>query len=177
MHQWMKSKLEEKGYSFIIPEMPNPEKPEINAWINKLNEVVDTNENTYLIGHSVGCQGVLRYLEKLDEKIKVKGVILIAPWMNLDEKTIEEEGEEAKEIAKPWIETPIDWEKVKSHIDNQVVCIFSDNDPYIPLSETDLFKEKLDAKIIIEKEKGHFTKSDNITENPTVISELENIKK
>ena len=174
MFKWIKDKLEEKNFSVVIPEMPNPEKPEIEAWVNKLNEVVDVNEDIYFVGHSIGCQAVLRYLERLGERIKAKGIIFIAPWMHLDEKTIEEGDEE---IVRPWIETPIDWEKVKSYIENQVVCLFSDDDPYVPLSETDLFKEKLNAKIIIEKNKGHFDRANNITENPTVVSELLKFKK
>ena len=175
MHQWMKKELEKKGFSVVAPIMPNPKEPEIDSWVNKISEIVDTNEEIYFIGHSIGCQTILRYLEKSD--IKVNGVVLIAPWMHLDEKTIEEEGKEIKEMARPWIETPINWKKVKSNIKNQVVCIFSDNDRYVPLSNADLFKEKLNAKIIVEHNKFHFDKANNITENKTAVSELLNFKK
>ena len=82
----------------------------------KLKEVAgDVDESTYFVGESIGCQGVLRYLETLDSDIKIGGVVLIAPWMKLDEKTIREEWEDAVEIARPWEETPIDWEKVKNN--------------------------------------------------------------
>ena len=155
--------------------MPNPEKPEIESWVGKLNKIVNLNEEVYFIGHSIGCQTILRFIEGI--KNNVKGVVLIAPWTHLNEETIEKEGEEVIEIAKPWIETPIDWKKIIAHIKNQVVCIFSDNDPYVPLGETDLFKNKLKAKIIIEHNKGHFDSESKITENPTVVHELLKIKK
>ena len=69
------------------------------------------------------------------------------------------------------METPIDWNKIKKHT-SKFVCILSDNDPYVPLSNAELFKEKLNAKIIIEKNKGHYTAGDNVKENRTVVEEL-----
>ena len=161
---WLRAELEKKGFSLEVPRMPNTDKPEINAWVNKLKETVkDTNEETYFIGHSIGCQGVLRFLETLNSETKIGGVILVAPWIHLDENTIKEEGEEVTEIAKPWIETLIDFEKIKKHTNN-FVCIFSDNDPYVPLSDSDLFKEKLNAKVIIKHNEGHFNDTQEIKE-------------
>ena len=156
MHRWIKKELENKGFKVVAPIIPNPNKPVISTWINKIKNIIKTpDEDTYLIGHSIGCQAILRYLEKLDSKIKVGKVILIAPWMYLDEKTIEEEGEESVRIAKPWVETPIDWSKIKKHT-KDFNCIFSDNDPFVPVSNKNLFEEKLGAKIIVEHNKGHF---------------------
>jgi predicted alpha/beta hydrolase family esterase len=168
MLQWIKNKLEERNFKVIVPKMPNPSEPKINSWINKIRKVAgDLSEEDILIGHSVGCQAVLRYMETLKDK-KVAKVILIAPWMYLDENTIKEEGEEVKKIAKPWVETPIDWKKVKIHC-KEFIAIFSDNDPYVPLSNTNLFKEKLNAKILILNNKGHFDPSSGIKELPEIL--------
>ena len=176
MHKWIKNELEKNNFSVIIPEMPNPKKPEIESWVEKLNKIVNFKEDVYFIGHSIGCQTILRFIEGI-EKDKINGVVLIAPWTNLNEETLEEEGEEVIEIAKPWIETPIDWKKIMLHVESQVVCLFSDNDVYVPLSETNVFKDNLKAKIIIEHNKGHFDSESKITENPTVVHELLKIKK
>ncbi|MFH1585193.1 MAG: alpha/beta hydrolase [archaeon] len=155
--------------------MPNPDEPEIDAWVGKLKEIVNNpNKETYFIGHSVVCQWVLRYLETLDSKVKIGGVIFIAPWMKLDEKTIEEEGEEVVEMARPWVETPIDWDKVKSH-EGKFVCPLSDNNPYVPLSNKELFEERLGAKIIIEHGKGHYDSDSSIESNETVVRELDRL--
>ena len=168
LYQWIKNKLEERNFKVIVPEMPNPSKPEINPWINKIKKVAgDLSDKDILIGHSVGCQAVLRYLGTLKNK-KIAKTILIAPWMNLDETTIEEEGEEVKEIAKPWMETPIDWKAVNNNC-KEFIAIFSDNDPYVPLSNVNLFKEKLNAKILILNNKGHFDPFSGIKELPEIL--------
>jgi predicted alpha/beta hydrolase family esterase len=174
MHIWLASTLKDKGYEVIVPAMPAPETPVIENWIAKLKEVAPVDENTVLVGHSVGCQAVLRYTETFPEGTKVRGIVLVAPWMELDETTIEEEGEEIKEIARPWMETPIDFEKIKTHTD-KFVAIFSDNDPYVPLSQEPFFKEKLGAKTIIEHGMGHFTESDNVSELSSSLAAVEGL--
>ena len=161
MLQWLKVSLEEKGYEVIAPEMPEPAIPKIESWVEKLKDVILPDKETILIGHSIGCQAILRYSQTLNEDIKIAGAVLIAPWMELDKQTTEEEGQEVVEIAKPWMETPIDFQKVKSHL-GKVVAIFSDNDPYVPLSQKDLFKNELGAETIVENGKGHFTVSDGV---------------
>ena len=168
MYKWIKKKLEDERFEVTIPKMPNADEPKIDAWVNKIKSIVkNPDKNVTLIGHSIGCQAILRYLETLNKKV-VKKVILIAPWLYLDEKTIEEEGEEVKEIAKPWVETPINWKKVKKHSD-KFVCIFSDNDYYVPLSNQEMFKKELNAEIIIQHEKGHFTEEDKVKELPIIL--------
>jgi len=154
---WLKSELESKGFEVHSPSMPNTDAPEINAWVNHLSKIVGTpNEETYFLGHSIGCQTIMRYLANLPGDSKVGGTVFVAGFFNL----ISEMDEEDKEIAKPWLETPIDTDKVKK-ICPKTIAIFSDNDPDVPLSDSELFKEKLGSKIKIEHNKGHFTGGDD----------------
>lgn len=169
LYKYVKDKLEETGFNVVVPKMPNSETPTINSWIGKLNEVIKSlDEEDILIGHSVGCQAVLRYLEQTD-KGKVGKVFLIAPWMHLDKETIEEEGEEVIEIARPWMETPIDWENVKIRAE-KFVAIFSDDDPFVPLSEEELFKENLGAETYVLYNKEHFDPPSGAHEFPEIFN-------
>jgi len=166
---WATEKLKKIGFEVIVPLMPNPTRPEIEPWLSKLSEVVgNVDEETIFIGHSIGCQAVLRFLERLEEGQKVSKVILVAPWMALDEETIAEEGLESIEISRPWTGTPIDFEKVKTH-SNKFVSIFSDNDPFVPLNQKELFEKALLAEVMVQHNKGHFTQSDNIHELPIIL--------
>jgi predicted alpha/beta hydrolase family esterase len=144
--------------------MPNTDEPKIEEWIGFLGENIKNIDNeTYFIGHSIGCQAVLRHIETLPDDVVVGGCILVAPWMELDKNTIEEEGEEVVEIARPWMETPIDFKKIKKHTD-KFLAIFSDNDPYVPLSEINLFEKELGAKIVVKNNEEHFNETEKIEE-------------
>ena len=161
---WLKKELDDLKIELRIFDMPNTETPVIEEWVGFLKEnVKDLNEGVFFIGHSIGCQGVLRYLETLDSDIKIGGAIFVAPWMELDMNTIEEEGQEAVEISKPWMEIPINFEKVKEHARN-FLCILSDDDPYVPMSNEDFFKEKLGAKTIVKHSEEHFNDTKEIPE-------------
>lgn len=170
---WVKQELESRGYEVVAPEMPNTDEPEIESWVDRLKKVTGkANENTLLVAHSIGCQATLRYLETLSGEQKFAGVIFVAPWMELDENTIKEEGEEVRNIAKPWMETPIDFEKAKRFVE-KFVAIFSDNDPYVPLEQELLFKELLSAQTEIVRNAGHFTTGDGFEQFPNLISRIE----
>jgi len=165
---WLKKELEEKDFQVEVPIMPNPEEPKINEWVGKLKEVCPSpDQEAYFIGHSIGCQAILRYLESLNPEIKIGGVTLVAPWMHLTGL----ESSEEQEIAKPWIETPIDFTKVRLHTNN-FIAIFSNNDPFVPISDKDIFKEMLSAEIIIEQDKGHFDDEAEIKELPSALNSL-----
>ena len=171
IHKWLKSELEKNGFKVNALKMPNSETPRIEEWIPFLQKNIPVlDKQTYLVGHSIGCQAILRYLETLPKETKVRKVILIAPWINLLDTAYENPDEE-KKIAKPWIETPINWEKCKSHT-KHFTAIFSDNDFCVPLSDKEIFRKKLNAKIIVEHNKGHFTMEDNVDKVPSALSSI-----
>ncbi len=171
MLQWLKSSLEDKGFNVSVPAMPDTEAPEISAWVGKIKDIVSPNENTILVGHSIGCQAILRYLEIIDEDIKITGIILIAPWMKLDEQTLKEEGKEVIKVAEPWMNNPINFEKIKNHI-GKAIAIFSDNDPYVSLEQKNIFEDRLGADIVIEHNKGHFDPHSNVRELPSALNAI-----
>ncbi len=169
MYQWIKKKLEEKGYEVEIPEMPDTDNPSITLWVDQLEKVLkDIDDETILIGHSIGCQAIMRYLEKLPEKVKFGKVIFIAPWVHLNMKVIRAEGREAEDIAKPWLEIPIDFSKVKTHSD-KFICFFSDNDKYMTLSGLSEFELLLDAEIVLLNHRGHFDRESNVKDLPEIV--------
>src|SRR3989344_4457056 len=160
---WLKKELEVNGFSVQVPQMPDAVHPRIFNWVPQIKEMIGVpDEETYLVGHSMGCQAIVRYFESLPDGIKVGGVIFVAGFLKRLTGLEEEPGFE--ETEKHWLETPVDLEKAGSHI-KKGVAIFSDNDLFVPLDNQDDFRDKLNCKIIIEHEKGHFSgPSDNITQ-------------
>ncbi len=152
---WLKKELEKQGFKVKVPQMPDPETPKIKSWVAHLAKVIgQPDKNTSLVGHSIGCQTIARYLETLPEGGIFNKVVFVSGFVKL--KGLEEE---EKNIAKPWIKTPIKWGEVRRHA-KDFVAIHSDNDPYVSLTNADFFKKNLRAKIIIEHKKGHIGGSD-----------------
>lgn len=172
LHGWLKSELEKNGFKVVVPEMPNSEEPEIEAWVSKLKEIVGApDKNTILVGHSIGCQTILRYLEKLHPASKVGGVVFIAPWLTL----LNLESKEERRVADPWLNTPIRETDVIKHT-LKITAIFSDNDPYVPSENIELFKKKFNAEIVVEHEKGHFTTGDGVEKLESLLNAILEIK-
>jgi len=174
-YKWAQKAFQERGYDSKLPAMPNTMHPTIDEWISKLKEVVgEPNKETYLIGHSIGCQTIMRYLEGLEEGKQVGGIILVSGWFGLTDETWDEEY--TQEIADPWMNTPLDTEEIKKHV-GRVTFIYSNDDPYIPKEDPGMFKERLGAKIIEFEGKGHLSGEEGITEFPELLDEFEQISK
>lgn len=170
---WLATELEKRGWQVFCPVMPDTDNPRIETWVPALAEAVgEADENTFFVSHSIGCQTTLRYIEGLEEGKKVGGAVFVAGFLNLKNLETEEE----KRVSRPWLERPIDFLKIKKHT-NKFVAIFSDDDYYVPLSDKDLFKSRLSAKIIIEGEKKHFCGEDGIVELPSVLASILEISK
>lgn len=160
-YPWIEQELKKYNVEVIRFDMPNTANPTIEEWVSTLNEKVDKlNEETYFMGHSIGCQTIIRYLEA-KEVTKIGGILFVAPWLDLLPEAVEDE--DSYNTAYPWIHTPIDFEKVKE-FSNNINCIFSDNDYFVDLKQEQEFKQKLNAKTIIVNEKGHISQDDDIFE-------------
>lgn len=156
---WLKKELPKYKVKVKAFDMPNTDHPKIEKWVGYLEKnIKDVDEETYFIGHSIGCQTIMRYLEKLPKHKLIGGCVFVAGWFNLINLDKEE-----MEIIHPWTNTKIDFDRVKRHTDN-FLCIFSDDDSWVHLSEADVFKDKLNAKIIHKKKMGHFDNVNKIEE-------------
>jgi len=166
---WLKGKLEKLGYHVFVPEMPDIETPIIEEWVSELSRIVGKpDKNTYFIGHSIGCQAILRFLEKIDSP--VCGAVFVAGWFDLENL----EDEETVAIARPWVETPIDLDKIKTILPKSTLII-SDNDPFGAFETNKNKFRELGSKIVVLHDAGHMTKDDGYVEFPELLSEFKKI--
>ena len=152
---WVTAELKKKGYEVLCPDMPHTEKPIIEEWIPFLSDIVGSpNKDTYFIGHSIGCQAIMRYLETVN--VKVGGALFVAGWFDLENL----EDSVAEEIARPWIEMPLNTAKIKNNLGFSVV-ILGDNDPWVPYEKTKgKFEQFFDSQIVTISGAGHITSDD-----------------
>ena len=153
-YPWLEEKINDQNIKLFKFDMPNTINPKIEEWVDLLNE------ETYFIGHSIGCQTILRYLET-KEITKIGGILFVAPWLDLLPEAIEDE--DSFNTAQPWNNTPIDFEKVKQFTNN-ISCIFSDNDYFVSIEQEKEFRNKLNAKTVIVNNKGHISQDDDVYE-------------
>lgn len=165
-YPYARRELEAKGFEVTVPAFPDTEEPMLEKWLPVLKEVAGTpDEDLYLVGHSVGCITILRYLESLNEGQKIGGAVLVAGFA--DDLGFDE--------LKNFFTTPLDLDTLKSKA-NKFVAIHSDNDPYVPLKHGDTFKEKLGAELIVKHAMKHFSgpvdNEDSCTELPDVVESV-----
>jgi len=163
---WLKQELINRGYEVVAPQLPDSDHPKLEPWVNTLTKATgEVDEQTIFIGHSLGCQTILRYLEKLPADKKVGTVICVAGFFYL----VNLEGPEQEAEAKAWLDIPINTEKIKNQI-SRIVAILSDNDPWVLAEENKLnFEQKLGAEVLILNGRGHFDDDVNTKELPEIL--------
>jgi len=163
---WLKRELQNRGFKVLVPAMPNTETPSLQKWLSHLGKITgNVSSNDFFVGHSLGCITILRFLEALKTASKIGGTILVAGFSS-DLSYAGYKGEVSEFFQKP-----LNWLEIKKHC-SQFVAIHSDNDPYVPLSHGYIFKEKLDAELIIEHNMKHFSGDDNVFELPVVLKTI-----
>ncbi|MEK7628244.1 MAG: alpha/beta fold hydrolase [Patescibacteria group bacterium] len=160
---WLKSELETRGVQTEVPAMPNSELPRESEWLVHLRATIgEPEEDTFLIGHSLGCVTILRYLESLPEGVRVGGAVFVAGF--------------SERIGFPelnnFFSCPVDFRRARRASLQQIVAIQSDNDKYVPAWHGEVFRDKLGARLVTIPNGGHFNRSEGFTEFPQALLEL-----
>ncbi|OOM80225.1 alpha/beta fold hydrolase [Clostridium sp. BL-8] len=166
---WLKEQLKNSPVKIYIPNMPDSQDPHLESWLKHLRKnILDINENTIFIGHSLGCVTALRYI--LEKNIKIKGVILVSGFIN--ENPMDEQTEGLQEF----VDGSLDIERIKSLIPSRIVITATDDD-IVPTESTQNLAESLDANLIILSSGKHFIARDGYTNFPVVLNEIRKLLK
>jgi predicted alpha/beta hydrolase family esterase len=170
---WLRSKLESLGWEVLVPVMPDTDAPKIESWVKMLASTVGApNSDTYLVGHSIGCQTILRYVAGLSIGQRVGGAVLIAPFLRLDPNGVEYADDE-KAIVGPWIDPQLNLAAPRLRFIHGSVAIFSDNDYWVSATYNEpRFRQELGAQTIILPNRGHFMERDGVTELPEALESI-----
>jgi len=72
---WLKTELEKQGYKVQTPELPNSDDPKESEQVDYILKKCSIDENTIIVGHSLGCIVAMKALQKYGKS--VKGLILL----------------------------------------------------------------------------------------------------
>ena len=145
---WLKLELEKLNYSVFAPNFPTPEDQNLENWLSIFEEYKRyINEDSIMIGHSLGVAFILNILESLD--CKVKACFFISGFISLLDNP------EFDEINETFIDKKFKFEKIKNNC-KKFFIYHSDNDPYVSIDNAKILAKNLNEEIILVKNAGHF---------------------
>lgn len=157
---WLRSRLEQNGIETHIPDMPFSNHPRLDVWLKHIVEQAEIiDEDTVLIGHSLGCVTVLRFLA--EKNMKIKGAIFVSGF--IDENPMSENNAG----LQTFFEAELDVEKLKELIPKRLVITAVDDD-IVPVDASRAMARRLDADLIVLDEGKHFIDRDGYTEFPVI---------
>lgn len=150
---WFKRKIDSENTLCVIPQFPiEIEKQNYNEWKKLLDVYKDygmINNETILIGHSTGSACAIKYI--LDKNIKINKLILISGFNGL----LDPDPDDLHNKVNPTFYVSDALLKDVKNYANEIICMYGDDDPYIPQPVLHSLSEKLNAKEIIIPGGGH----------------------
>lgn len=149
----LKKELLKRGFRVSVPRLPNPANPSMKHWVSTIKKTVkEPDGESYFIGHSLGFITILRYLETLKPEQRVGGVISVGGRIIKKRHSLQ---------TASFFENPIQWRTIKKRA-NRFVGIYSTDDSIVSIENGRLIQKKLMAKLVLERNKGHFSREDKI---------------
>lgn len=153
---WLKNEIDDDNNFVIIPQYSIDNDRHFYEYWKKVLDIYKEfnyiNSDTIMIGHSSGCAFTIKYL--IENNIKISKLIMVSGfnnYMSVDEDDFH------KKVNKSFYSMDKDLVKIKELCDD-IVCIYGDNDPYIPKDVFCNFALRLGAKQVVIKNGGHLNK-------------------
>ena len=144
---WLADSLRRQHAEVVVPRMPTPEGQNLVNWLQEFRRQVGViDEDTTLIGHSLGATFMLRVLERQNTAIAqsvfvagLLGPIGIAEYDQLNSS---------------FIETSYEWGTIKNNA-GSVVCLSGEGDPYVPVVQGEELAVNLGTRNHVVPQGGH----------------------
>jgi len=164
---WLKTKLEGLNYETIVPKFPTPEGQSLVNWL-KIFESYEKqiNNDSIFVGHSLAPAFLLSVLEKIN--IPIKGAFFVSGFLKLlGDETFDS-------VNKTFVERDFNWQKIKQNCKHFYIY-HSDNDPYVPIECANELATKLEVKLRIVKNAGHFNSEAGYTKFEKLFKDIESL--
>ena len=163
---WLKSELEKSDCRVFVPKFPTPENQSLENWLNVFKDYEQyLDENSIVIGHSLGPAFLLSVLENLNRPIKA--AFFVVGFTGLLNNP------DFDELNESFVTKSFDWAKIKNNC-KRFYVIFSDNDPYVPLEKGKSLAENLGTELIVLKNAGHINEEAGYTEFSFLLDKIKN---
>ena len=157
-----KQEIEKNNNKVDAPQMPvGVGNQNYENWSKELDKLI-INENTVIIAHSIAPVFTCKYL--INNKIKVNKLIFVCGFNNY--LGINEDFDAVNETM--FINN---LEEVKNYCDN-IICFYSDNDPYVKFDVEKKFADTISNKQYIIKNGGHINAESGYTQFEEILKEI-----
>lgn len=156
---WLSDQLSRAGYDVVAPQMPNPAMPKIKQWVAEINKASQgrLNRRTILIGHSLGCFALLRFLESQPSSLRIKKLILVAGFsVPADQK-----------VVKYFLPEP-DYAQIRRQV-KHIYTLYSGDDKVVPKKASLQLNKTLGGTAVRDAGKGHFIGQYDTRRLPSVL--------
>lgn len=162
---WLERELKKLGIEVFVPRFPTPKGQTLDNWLKTFEPYQKyVNEESVLVGHSMGPGFIFRILEQWN--IRIKAAILAAPFDSIIGV------EPFDTLNKTFIDHPFDWKKIKQNC-REFIVFAGDNDPYIPKLITKRIAKNLEVKVYWIKGGKHLNQDTaGYVQFPEVLAEI-----
>lgn len=146
---WLENRLQENGVQTFVPDFPTPEGQKLANWMDVFDRYSgEVNEETIMVGHSLGPAFILNLLER---GIHIRAAFLVSGFAGLlgDEKF--------DSINRSFVDREFDFSTIRSNC-QEFILYHSPDDPYVPMENAEELEIKLDAELRVIDGAGHFNK-------------------
>lgn len=151
---WIMAELaKNKIYTCALP-MPDAKNPVVSKWVEEIAHTVNnaSEDEIFLVGHSLGATAVLKYLEFLEGNRKISGAILVSGLVS----PLEPENEKSNyRTIDSFVIPEINFEKIKNKA-NKFVVLHSIDDPAVPFENAEKISTALNCELVKVEKGGHF---------------------
>lgn len=146
---YLRGELEKRELVVYTPDMPSGVGYQnYDNWSNVMKTYVDAgiiNENTVIFAHSIAPVFVCKFL--IENSVKVKRLVLVCGFNNY--LGINDDYDAVNESM--YLDN---LEEVKNYC-NDIVCFYSDNDPYVTFDKEKEFADMIASTQIVIQNGGH----------------------
>lgn len=144
---WLKQKLKTINIDCDVLDLPNTYNPNLNEWLLCMNKKIkEVNDNVYLVGHSLGCISILKFLNQLKVGTKIGGILLVSGF---------DDSLPLFPILNSFVDKKIDYLKIKT-MTKKICVIASKDDELVPIEYSQQLAKNLKAKFLKLNGYGHF---------------------
>ena len=140
---YLKEELERFGVKVEAPQFPDALLARSSYWLPFLEHELKPDANTIIVGHSSGAIAAMRYAETHH----ILGSALVGTYYT-------DLGMETEKLSG-YFDTPWKWNNIKEN-QKWIIQFAGLNDPWIPIDEARVVRDKLQTDYYESPDQGHF---------------------